>query len=120
MEIKKNKHANLERKKGNLFLFGLIVSAGSMLMAFEWINYDEYFTLPEIEIGELVEYEPAVEELIIEQPKPKVEIQKPIEEEFIIEEIKEAENDDEVDDSTDVGSLKIENERLKTTLMILN
>ena len=91
MEIKKNKHANLERKKGNLFLFGLIVSAGSMLMAFEWINYDEYFTLPEIEIGELVEYEPAIEELIIEQPKPKVEIQKPIEEEFIIEEIPEEE-----------------------------
>ncbi len=89
MEIKKNKHANLERKKGNLFLFGLIVSAGSMLMAFEWINYDEHFTLAEIEVGELVEYEPAVQELIIEQPKPKIKTQKPIEDEIIIEEIPE-------------------------------
>lgn len=86
MEIKKNKHVNLETKKGNLFLFGLLVSAGSLLMAFEWSSYDLSYTLPQTEIGQLIEYEPAVELLEIVQPQPKTIIHPPIETDYELDE----------------------------------
>lgn len=89
MEIKKNKNVNLETKKGNLFLFGLLVSAGSLLMAFEWSSYDLSYTLPETEIGQLMEYEPAVELLETVQPQPKTVINQPIETDYELDETPE-------------------------------
>jgi len=36
MEVKKNEHVDLEKKKGIFFQIGLILSMGLILMAFEW------------------------------------------------------------------------------------
>ncbi|MEN8927849.1 MAG: energy transducer TonB [Flavobacteriales bacterium] len=71
MEIKKTKKASLENKKKSIFLFGLLTSLGILLMAFEWANHDLTYTLPTLEIGELVEREPAVQMVEIIKPKPK-------------------------------------------------
>ncbi len=36
MKTKKSEKANLENKKGYFFLFGLMISLGAVLLAFEW------------------------------------------------------------------------------------
>lgn len=40
MELKKNPEANLEKKKLSLLMIGLIATAGVVLMAFEYTQYD--------------------------------------------------------------------------------
>lgn len=71
MEIKKTKKANLENKKKSIFLFGLLTSLGLMLMAFEWADHNVNYTLPTMEVGELLEHEPALKEFEILRPQPK-------------------------------------------------
>lgn len=96
MEIKKNKHADLESKKHPIFLLGLLVSLGFFLMAFEWSTHEINYELPPEQLGELIEFEPAVQNVTIERPKitpPKQE--EIIDEELIIEETPEEENEDE-------------------------
>ena len=90
MEIKKSKKASLENKKKSIFLFGLLTSLGLLLMAFEWANHDINYTLPTMEVGELIEHEPAVKEFEIIRPQPvktPPENQNPIIDTFIITDI---------------------------------
>jgi protein TonB len=70
MEIKKTKKASLENKKKSIFLFGLLTSLGLLLMAFEWADHSVNYTLPTMEVGDLVENEPEVIEFEILRPKP--------------------------------------------------
>ena len=90
MEIKKSKKASLENKKKSIFLFGLLTSLGLLLMAFEWANHDINYTLPTMEVGELIEHEPAVKEFEIIRPQPvktHPQTQNPIIDTFIITDI---------------------------------
>ncbi|MDB4089024.1 energy transducer TonB [Flavobacteriales bacterium] len=71
MEIKKTRKASLENKKKSIFLFGLLTSLGLLLMAFEWADHDINYTLPTMEVGELIEHEPILKEFEILRPQPK-------------------------------------------------
>lgn len=89
MEIKKNKHANLEPKKKSIFLFGLMTSLGFLFMAFEYSSKTLEYELPEEKIGELIETLPEIINLEIERPKPLVSIppveQPPIVDTFVVD-----------------------------------
>jgi protein TonB len=71
MEIKKSKGADLEKKKHGIFLFSLVIATGFMLMAFEWASYEVAYSLKKGEVGELIEDEVVVQDIIIVRPEPK-------------------------------------------------
>jgi protein TonB len=71
MEIKKSKDADLEKKKHGIFLFSLVIATGFMLMAFEWASYEVAYSLKKGEVGELIEDEVVVQDIIIVRPEPK-------------------------------------------------
>lgn len=71
MEIKKSKGADLEKKKHGIFLFSLVIATGFMLMAFEWASYEVAYSLKKGEVGELIEDEVVVQDIIIVRPQPK-------------------------------------------------
>ena len=73
MEVKKSKGADLEKKKHGIFLFSLVIATGFMLMAFEWANYEVAYTLKLGEVGELIEDEVVVQDIIIVRPQPKAQ-----------------------------------------------
>lgn len=47
MQNKKSKKADLENKKGVFFLFGLVISLGMVLLAFQWNTPPKEVTVPE-------------------------------------------------------------------------
>jgi periplasmic protein TonB len=74
MEVKKNKGADLEKKKHGIFLFSLVIATGFMLMAFEWASYQIGYSIDFVNKGELIEEEPIVQEIKIVRPQPKTNI----------------------------------------------
>ncbi len=74
MEVKKSRGADLEKKKHGIFLFSLVIATGFMLMAFEWANHEVAYTLKKGEVGELIEDEVVVQDIIIVRPQPKAKL----------------------------------------------
>ncbi len=78
MKTKKSEKANLENKKGYFFLFGLMISLGVVLLAFEWRE-----PLPKpMELGTLSFVEPDV--LYI---PPTTNLEKPLPPKLVVPEI---------------------------------
>lgn len=78
MIAKKNKKANLERKRFAFFQIGLLISGSLCLAAFEWSSAvpDEYAQELEAENMGLTLYEPPMDDkkiVIIEEKQPKVQ-----------------------------------------------
>ncbi len=77
MKSKKSEKANLEKQKSVLFMFGLVISLGAVLLAFEWKTKPnpvstKYF--PSSEVVEEIYTPPATKENKNNQ-KPKIEVQ---------------------------------------------
>ena len=69
--MKKSKIANLERRRFAFFQTGLILAAASVLVAFEWVDFDKRFQTTNglgDDLSEIV-YEPPI---VVQLEKPKV------------------------------------------------
>ncbi|MCG6188657.1 energy transducer TonB [Maribellus maritimus] len=77
MKSKKSDEANLENKKGMLFLFSLVISLSIVLFAFEWKTKPKPVVIPDMPASTAIEeiYRPPVTKEKIELQKPKIEIQ---------------------------------------------
>ncbi|QGY44829.1 TonB family protein [Maribellus comscasis] len=77
MKSKKSDKANLENKKGMLFLISLVISLSVVLFAFEWKTKPKPVIIPNIPASSAIEeiYRPPVTKEKTELPKPKIEIQ---------------------------------------------
>ena len=76
MKNKKSKKANLENKRGILFMLGLIFSLGLILLAFEWKTEPKQFYIPEKQtiVNNDFIFIPQTKEKLPEPPKLKVEL----------------------------------------------
>ncbi|MCT4648073.1 MAG: energy transducer TonB, partial [Carboxylicivirga sp.] len=72
MEVKKNKKADLERKRALFFQIGLIVTLGLILLAFEWTTTDPTINTSLIDDEEVLEEEapPITRHQEIQPPPP--------------------------------------------------
>lgn len=93
MKLKKSKNANLERRRGVFFRFGLLISLSVVLLAFEWsvsdATIDNFSSTTNMEIEEEMAELTARKE---EPPPPKPEMQK------VPDEIKVVDNKVIIDD----------------------
>lgn len=105
METKKNKHADLTRKKGLFFNIGLILSLALVLAAFEWKSYGDGNLL------DMTAVDDNFEDLLdvpntIQTPPPPPKIQQPeiieVPDEEEIEEEIEVDLDTDITDETEI------------------
>jgi len=77
MKSKKSEKANLEKQKGILFTFGLVISLGAVLVAFEWKTKPNAIIVPNISSNDVIEetYTPPATIEKKEIPKPKIEVE---------------------------------------------
>lgn len=71
MKNKKSNSANIEKSRITITLFSITISAILILIGLEWSRHDIEYTLPAIEIEELIERDIVVQNIIISRPKPK-------------------------------------------------
>ena len=71
MSLKKSKEANIERSRLAIFLFSLTISSILILIGLEWAKYDVQYTLPVMEVGELIESDIVVQDIVIKRPQPQ-------------------------------------------------
>jgi protein TonB len=105
MELKKAKHANLERKRGSILLLGMVCATSTTLMSFEYANYElkqEMNLMSSVETG-IVWSPPQMEFIKPSTPKVQQEVSKsefveednePEQEKFVEEEEEEQEETD--------------------------
>ena len=106
MELKKSKKANLENKRNTFFLFGLVFTLASILLAFEWTSHpSQVSSLGMLESAEVdEEIIPITREEEVKPPPPPpppkvVEVLNIVDDDVQIEDELEIE-DTEADDET--------------------
>lgn len=113
MELKKSEKANLEKKRNILFLFGLVLALGTVLLAFEWKSSprkaDDLGTLNSIVIEDNLI--PVTREKDIQPPPPPpppktIEVLNIVENDEIIENELEMEST-EADESTVIDAVPV-------------